>query len=216
VPDPVLLVTQSLDLGGSERQLTQIARALDRRYFTPHVGYFRAGGVREQDLRAAGVTLVEFPVTSFRSRSAISAIRSLRRYVHDRGIRLVHSFDTPANLFAAVGARAASLTTLLTSQRAHRSLSSPLSRRLLRMSDGRTHGIVVNCDFLQRHLVADEGVPPERIHICYNGVDLAEFQPRDASVVATGRPAALSGPGLWIGSVCALRRKRSGNAAESI
>src|SRR5258708_17777875 len=170
-------MTQSLDLGGSERQLTQIARTLDRDRFTPHIGYFRPGGVRESELLAAGIPLVEFPVTSLRSWSAISAARKLRRYIRDHDIRLVHAFDTPANVFAAVWARAAGLTTLLTSQRAHRALRSSGDRRLLRMSDRRTHGIVVNCEFVRRHLIADEAVPADHIHVCYNGVDLDEFQP---------------------------------------
>src|SRR5258708_36530306 len=102
-----MLMTQSLDLGGSERQLTQIARALDRYRLAPHIGYFRPGGVREREFLAAGIPLAEFPVTSFFNWSAISGARKLRRYIRDHDIRLVHAFDTPANIFAAVWARAA-------------------------------------------------------------------------------------------------------------
>ncbi len=202
-------MTQSLDLGGSERQLTQIARALDRRLFTPHVGYFRPGGVREQELRAAGIPLVQFPVSSFLQWSAMSSARMLRRYLREHHIRLVHSFDTPANIFTAVWARASGVATLLTSQRAHRGLVSAGRRRLLRMCDRRAHGIVVNCEFLRQHLIVDEAVPPGHIHVCYNGVDLAEFRqaaPRGAD--RPGRPAALSGAGLVIGTVCALRPEK--------
>ena len=208
MPEPVLLISQSLDLGGSERQLTQIARSLDRRLFTPHVGCFRQGGVREKDLRAAGVPLVEFPVTSFRNWSAISAGRKLRRYIHDHNIHLVHAFDTPATLFVTLWGRAKRITTVLTSQRAHRSLSQPGHWRLLRIADRRTHGIVVNCEFLRQHLMADEKVPPERIHVCYNGVDLDEFQPAPADSAGSARPGPISASGPVIGAVCAIRPEK--------
>ena len=47
---PVLLLARELDLGGSERQMTEIAKTLDRSRFTPHVGCFRPQGIRNAEL----------------------------------------------------------------------------------------------------------------------------------------------------------------------
>ena len=52
---PVLLLARELDLGGSERQLTEIAKTLDRSRFEPHVGCFRPQGIRAAELAACGV-----------------------------------------------------------------------------------------------------------------------------------------------------------------
>ena len=49
---PVLLLARELDLGGSERQMTEIAKTLDRSRFTPHVGCFRPQGMRGAELAA--------------------------------------------------------------------------------------------------------------------------------------------------------------------
>jgi len=57
---------------------------------------------------------------------------------------------------------------------------------------------VVNCEFLKRHMVDEEHVPPEHIHLCYNGVDLQEFQPR---------PRIASG-GWNIGTICSVRAEK--------
>ncbi len=57
--------------------------------------------------------------------------------------------------------------------------------------------IVVNCEFVRQHLRNNEGVPGERIRLCYNGVDLEEFAPRE-----TPRDS------LTIGVVCALRPEK--------
>jgi glycosyltransferase involved in cell wall biosynthesis len=127
----------------------------------------------------------------------------LRQYIQEQQISLVHAFDTPSNLFTALWARAARSTKLITSQRAHRDLVSSTYRRLLRITDRRAHTIVVNCEFLRRHLIDDEGVPSGRIQLCYNGVDLDEFHPGPRE-----RPAALTGEGLVIGVICALRPEK--------
>jgi hypothetical protein len=57
---PVLLMAYELDQGGSERQLTEIAKALDRSRFEPHVGCLRPDGLRARELKAAGVPIVHF------------------------------------------------------------------------------------------------------------------------------------------------------------
>ena len=41
---PVLLMVRELGIGGTERQLVETARFLQRERFTPHVGRFRPDG----------------------------------------------------------------------------------------------------------------------------------------------------------------------------
>ena len=54
----MLLMVRELGQGGTERQLTEIARALNRARFQPHVGCFRPQGIRGEELRRAGVPVV--------------------------------------------------------------------------------------------------------------------------------------------------------------
>jgi L-malate glycosyltransferase len=194
---PVLLLARELDLGGSERQMTEIAKTLNRSRFTPHVGCFRPQGMRGAELAAAGVPVVHFPVDSFVSPGALSEAWNLRSYIRRHGIRLVHTFDYPLTLFAVPAARWLTNVAVVSSQRSHRELIPRRYRTLIRMTDRMADAIVVNCEFVQRHLQLDEGVSAERIRLCYNGVDLEEFQTRK-----TG------GDSLAIGVVCALRPEK--------
>jgi glycosyltransferase involved in cell wall biosynthesis len=91
----------------------------------------------------------------------------------------------------------------LASQRSHLELASPWLRRALVFAERRAHGVVVNCKFLERHLIEDAGVRPERIHLCYNGIDLDRFQRTEAP-----RPASLPADSLVIGTVCMLRPEK--------
>jgi L-malate glycosyltransferase len=195
----VLLLTRSLGLGGTERQLAEIARALDRAAFRPHVGCFYAEGFRAEELRAAGVPVVRFPVTSFIGPSVISGLAAMWRYLREHSIRLVHTFDVPLNLFGVPAARLFRVPRVLSSQRAHRALTPGIRRRLLRLTDRMVDGIVVNSEALQRELIEADRVPPRLIHLCYNGIDAAFFE-------SHRRPGAGS---IVIGVICALRPEKS-------
>jgi glycosyltransferase involved in cell wall biosynthesis len=203
-PSPVLLMVQELTQGGSERQLAETALALDRSRFQPHVGVLRPSGIRIDELRRAGIPVTCFPLPSLLSPAAVvRAAWQLRRYIRRNSIRIVHSFDSPTNLFAIPVARWASVAGVISSQRAFRELDSALDRPLLRLTDRLSDAIVVNCKSLERHLVLDEKAPAGRIQVCYNGIDTTRFQPLRVS-----RPPGLEDAALVIGVVCALRPEK--------
>ena len=194
-PIPVLLMVRELHLGGSERQMAEIAKALDRSRFDPRVGCFRPAGLRADDLRAAGVPIVHFRVPSLAS---VKGALRIVAYIREQNVRLVHTFDTPTNLYGVPAARLAGSAVVLSSQRVDRGLWPAWQRHGLRITDRLVDGIVVNCDFLRRHLRDDEKVPPGLIHLCYNGVDTDAFQPRRCN-----RPDALQAAARRMGEIYA-------------
>jgi len=204
-PAPILLMVHRLDLGGSERQMAEVGKSIDRSRFEPHVGTFHPEGIRGDELRAAGVPILHLPVTSFASPSALRGGLALIRYIRQRNIRLVHTFDVPLNVFGVPFARMAHRPVVLSSQRAHRNLTPGIYTQLLRITDNMVDGIVVNCLHMRDHLTADERVRPELIHLCYNGVDPGMFHPSSAE---GEKPVPLTGTGTVIGVVCALRPEK--------
>ena len=198
-----MLMVRELGLGGSERQLTETALRLDRSRFEPHVGCFRPVGFRGEELARADVPVERFPVHSFLHPSCLVAVAHVGRYLERRRIQLVHSFDTPMNLFGVAAARVHRTPAVLSSQRANRELSSGVERRLLRLTDSMVDAVVVNCEAVRKHLVEDEGVPAGRIRLCRNGIDTGRFHPGQR-----GRPAELRDAGVVIGVVCALRPEK--------
>ena len=202
-PWPVLLMVRELSLGGTERQLTETAKSLDRSQFTPHVACLRPQGLRMEELQTAGIPIFQIPVRSFYSPAAIGGIRELGAYLRRHKIQLVHTFDTPMNLLGAPAARFYRTPVVLSSQRAYRALTPPLGRRLLRITDRLVDGVVVNCKAIQQHLIQDEKVAPARVHLCYNGIDTELFRRR-----AIPRPDYLQSASIVIGVVCALRPEK--------
>jgi glycosyltransferase involved in cell wall biosynthesis len=173
-------MARELNLGGSERQMTEIARFLDRAQFSPRVGCFNPAGFRGEELRASGVPVVQFPLESYKSAHTAKQARALVRYIREEHISLVHTFDYPLNVFAVPLTRVFTRAVAVSSQRSHRELNTPGYRRGLRISDRLAHAVVVNCRFIEKHMIQEEGVPPSRVQVCYNGIDLASFFPGQA------------------------------------
>lgn len=199
-PKPVLLMVRELGSGGTERQLTQTARFLDRSRFEVHVACFLDDGFRARELRAEGIPVIRFPVRSFRSFSTVRPLLDFGAYLRRHRIALVHTFDYPANTFGVPAARLFRVPAVLSSQRGSRDLVPAGYRHILRLTDRMVDGLVVNCEDLRRHLTAEEGVRPGLIQLCYNGIDTSEFYPC---------PAPPRKDGLVIGVVSVLRPEKS-------
>jgi L-malate glycosyltransferase len=200
---PVLLMVRELGLGGSERQTALMAASLGQSGFDPRVGCFRAEGIRRADLDVARVPVVEFPVRSFGSLSAFRGARQLVRYIREQRISLVHAFDYPTALLLAWVAPFCRRTRFLSSQRSHRELNTAWTRRALRVTDRMMDAVVVNCAFLQKHLVEQERVPALRVRLCHNGIDTNQFHPGPRSVLP-GFPE----DAVVVGVVSALRPEK--------
>ena len=196
-PWPVLLTIRELAAGGSERQLVEVARSLDRAQFEPHVGCL-VKGWRSQALDDAGVPVMTIPVKSFRSLSIWRGMGVLHRYLRRHSIQLVHTFDWPTTSVCVPAARMARVPVVLSSQRGHRSLTPQPQRTIVRLTDRFVDGIVVNCEYMRQHLIHDERVRPSNIELCHNGVDTSLFRQR------ADRP---EGP-LVIGNVGVLREEK--------
>jgi glycosyltransferase involved in cell wall biosynthesis len=199
----VLLMARELGLGGTERQLAEIALSLDRDQFEPHVGCFSGGGFRAAELRQAGVPILELGVRSLLSGSAIVGARRMGAYLARHDIALVHAFDVPLDLFAVPVARWYRTPVVLSSQRAHRGLTPGVTRHLLRLTDRMVDGIVVNSRAVARDLAEHDGVPASLLRLAYNGLDTSVFRPEgERALLPWGEAAAV------IGIVCALRPEK--------
>jgi glycosyltransferase involved in cell wall biosynthesis len=191
-------MVRELNIGGTERQCAEMARSLDAGRFTAHVGCFRGAGYRATELERAGVPVLRLPVQSLASAGALRGLVMLRQYIRHHQIQIVHTFDFPMNLYASPAARLMRVPVVITSQRQSRDLY-PSVRPWLRITDRLSSAIVVNSDAVRREMMETERVPEPKLHLCYNGIDTALFQPRDLEA----SPATLT-----IGTLCALRPEK--------
>ena len=197
-----MLMARELGPGGTERQLTELARSLDPSHFEVHVGCFKEG-IRAEELRRHGLPILRLQITSFKERSAFNGVRHLISYLRKHKIQLVHTFDYPLNCFGVPVARAARVPVVLSSQRADRRLIPRSYLKVLRVTDRLVSGIIVNSQAVWSEMVGTEHLPPSLLHLCYNGIDTGHFH-----VEGRRRVSILADSSLVIGVVCVLRPEK--------
>jgi glycosyltransferase involved in cell wall biosynthesis len=174
-PRTVLQVVDCLDVGGTERQLFELLRRLDRRRWRPLLACFKAGGELDADLRALGIVPIEFPLrgTLLQPNTSLQIARMAWLCRRER-VSIVHAHDFYSNV---IGMAAATLarTRAVASRRDLAHWLSPLQRRLLSLALGLADCVVANAQAVGDRVAALEQVPPPKLRVVPNGIDAARF-----------------------------------------
>ena len=194
----VLITVRELNQGGVERDAAKIATHLDRERFDPQVMAFWAHGFRYDELRAAGVPVIEIPVRSLTSVETLRLAADFRRYIIQHGFQVVHSYDA-SYIFACAVARLSGVPVTIGSQLSYLDTVDKRTQMWLRRADRVPHAMLANCEAIRRYLIEDWHLRENRVEMIYNGVDTTQFYPPES------RPAKPS----MIGIVCALRPEKN-------
>ena len=100
--DVVLLLT-SFDVGGTERQMVELAKRLDPRRFRPHLACFHKKG-RLLDEVPERIQIREFPVRGFANPAAVGRLISFGAWCRSIHAVVVHTCDLYGNIFGLPGA----------------------------------------------------------------------------------------------------------------
>lgn len=174
----VLHVVETLDVGGTEMQMVQVALRLDPRRYHVRVACLRASGPLIGPLQAAGIEILEFTKgRTFTSFQSLYQLLRLAWYIHRERIDVVHAHHLGANLMAVPAARLARAPVILSSLRnlAHLPWYTPFRRKFMRLVYRLSTGVVANSEAIGRLLVEQFQVPADRVHIVHNGVDCERF-----------------------------------------
>jgi glycosyltransferase involved in cell wall biosynthesis len=173
--DVVLLLT-SFDVGGTERQMVELARRLDPSLFRPHLACFHKRGPLLGDIPDR-IPVREFPLRGFARPGALARFAAFVWWCRSIGADVVHTCDLYANIFglpaaavAGVPVRIGNRREILTGDKSAAQLAAQ------RWAYRAAHAVVANSDAACDQLVR-EGVPPDRLHLIANGLDATRFVP---------------------------------------
>lgn len=179
----VLFLVRGLHLGGAERQLATLARALRRRGHQAEVAVFYAGGSLEEEVRAEGIAVHDL---GKRARwDALGALIRLGRLVRSRRPDAVLAYMNLANLYSAAlrwiapgipvvwGIRSA-----MSDFRAY-DWTSSLGSGLEVLASRAPAAIVANSEAARRQCVG-RGMDGRRLLVIPNGIDCEAFRPDPA------------------------------------
>jgi glycosyltransferase involved in cell wall biosynthesis len=167
---PVAVVFSSFEPGGTEHQMLELVRRLDRSQWSVHVVSMRTTG-RLLDRLPEDVTRVTFPVTSFKRPDVLRQAWSFATWCRDHRIAVVHSTDLPSNIFGLPAATLAGVPVRVASRREVNPGRRRIELGLQRTAYACSHKIVANCRAAAERL-RFERVPARKIAVIHNGVDV--------------------------------------------
>ena len=169
-PTRVLFLIDELDIGGTEQQLLELVKRLDRQKYLPMVCCFRPGRIAEE-IVASGVQ-----VFRIRKRAKVdpSLIYHLWSLIRRERIDLLQTYLFTANTWGRLAAILAGVRIIVSSERNVDIWEKPYTRVIGRYLDRWTHGTIANSTAVKDYLVR-KGLAARKIRVIYNGVDPGRF-----------------------------------------
>jgi L-malate glycosyltransferase len=174
---PVLLLGDTLNVGGTEGQFAEVACGLDRSRWDVHVACVRAEGPLRARLEGVGLRPWSLGPSSFKSPGLAVAILRLAAYLRRHAVRLVHCFDFYSNIVGVPAARLARTPVVIASQRDMGNLRSRGQQSIHSIALGLATHILVNSEAIAARLAHTRAARHKRLEMVPNGVDLVRFEP---------------------------------------
>ncbi len=193
-PVPIAFVMTSCDAGGTERQMIELLRRLDRSRWEVHVACVHKRGAWLGRMTEAASSVAEFPIRGFLKPDLIRHAHAFGRWCRSHAIAVVHTTDFYTNIFALPPAALAGVPVRVANRRDVNPGRSLGRLALQRAAYQCAHRIVANTRAAADRLRL-ERVPSRKVSVVPNGIDSATFaviahraQLRRVVIVANLRP----------------------------
>jgi glycosyltransferase involved in cell wall biosynthesis len=174
-PLPIAIFVDRYIPGGTQRQLIELLRRIDRRRFRVFPVCFHDDGPWTDRVAALGDPITSFPIHGFRRPATARQFLGFAQWCRQNDIAVVHSWEIYSNIFALPGAALAGVPLRIGSRRG---LGGPRAVRRLQSVACRTaHRMVANSRAAAEQLIS-QGIPSAHIDIIPNGIDLTLFPER--------------------------------------
>jgi glycosyltransferase involved in cell wall biosynthesis len=202
----VLYPVNELIIGGSEQQLLELVRGLDKTLFRPVVAPLYPGGALTPEFLAVpGVEVVELRRAG---RFDPSPFYTISRLLGRRRVSIVQPFLSPSTVFGLLPALGLHTpVTVLTERCGVRRFRRPGARlyaqieaRLARLVD-----VVVPNSEAGRDLAIQRGIPAAKVEVIYNGLNLDRLQPDPEAVARIRAQLGVPAEGKVIGILATLK-----------
>ena len=173
-PLRVMLMTDEMEVGGSQRQIVQLAMGLKERGIECVALYFIKPSFLVDRLHAAGIQTLR---VDKRRRVDPEFVWKLRQAIRQWAPDVLHCYSFTAELWGAIATRllpASERPTLITSVRGTYEWYSANQWRMKHWASQRSQGIISNSREGAEYAARQMGLPMSRFSIVHNGVEVPE------------------------------------------
>src|SRR3954465_10455958 len=148
MPEPrsVLHVVDCLNVGGTERQMFELLRRLDRRRWRPLIVTFKRGGELLSSLRSIGIEPYVLDLGGSLTRpKAAWAVARLAWLIRKEQVQVVHAHDFYANVVGVAAAKMAGVR-VIASRRDLAHWLNPMQRKILSVALSLSDCVIANAE----------------------------------------------------------------------
>lgn len=178
----LLKMLTNFRIGGTERQVANLAKGIDASQFDLHLACLCQIGELLEELETLGVPRPEFRIGSLYSPRTMWQSLRLAHYVKKNRIQIVHSYGFYPNVFTVPVARLAGASIVVASIRDTGDLLTPMQTRLQKLVCRFADCVLVNADAIRVSLV-EQGYNPSKIVVIRNGIALSNFARKERNTV---------------------------------
>jgi glycosyltransferase involved in cell wall biosynthesis len=186
----LLFAITTSDFGGTESFLLRLLAGIDRDRFDCRVCSLCPPGRVARRIEELGIPVSTLDMASRPlPHQLLAGVVRLRRLLRAERIELVHSLLYRANVLAALATRGAGGARLVMGQRSLIPAGRGRDAWAQRLTRRWAAKVVAVSEAVRAELLATEQLPPERVVVIPNGIDLATFDVGDADAEARQRAA---------------------------
>jgi glycosyltransferase involved in cell wall biosynthesis len=167
----LLLVNDEMEVGGTQRQIVNLARSLDRDRYAPTVLYFRNPSSLVGELEESGVPVFQIPK---RGPIDFAFLGALRAFLARGRFDVIHAFSFTGELWVTLARLLAPRAALVTSIRSVYDWYTGPQWAAKRWVTRRSQLVVANSEVAARYTESRLGLPEGAIRVVYNGTALPE------------------------------------------
>jgi glycosyltransferase involved in cell wall biosynthesis len=194
----ILFLSSSSGPGGAERVLSKLAASVDRERYSPIVGLFRPGWLRDEcDRHGVPTRILPSP-----GNLDIAWVRTCLRLLRQERVALIHSHEFDANVHGALAAWIAGIPQIATIHGKHYYWERARRRFAYRCVSRWAKMVTVSED-LRSFVSTNVGIPAHRLQTLYNGIEILP-DVEDAAVEQLRNELGINPEDQVIGSVGSL------------
>jgi L-malate glycosyltransferase len=165
----LLKMLTSFQIGGTERQVANLALGIHASRFDLHLACLRNRGELLQELEQLRVPRPVFDIGRLYAPETLWQAIRLIRYIRHHLIQIVHTYGFYPNVFAVPAARLAGASIVVASIRDRGDILTPMQRRVQKLACRLADCVLVNAEAIREALI-HQGYRPGNIVVIRNGV----------------------------------------------
>jgi L-malate glycosyltransferase len=200
---------EAITEGGTERQILQLVQLAKRLRYEPRLAVLRGSEWLNEE--RAGCPIYIADVRSLLRPSGWRACLNLVQWMKRERIALVQTFFMESNIVGPLLARMAEVPIVVGSRRnlnqwkERPAWTRPALRQMQRFANLPTDCIIGNSLVVADAMIRVEGVPPRKLRVAYNGIELHKFSGLERLRLEARRLLGVADGEILVGNISCMR-----------